>query len=983
MLKDKMITRRLEELNKLEAYRFIATEDISEIACTAVTMEHIKTRARVFLLLNDDDNKVFTIGFRTPSINSTGLAHILEHSVLCGSKKFPSKDPFVELVKGSLNTFLNAMTYPDKTVYPVASTNDKDFHNLMEVYLDSVFYPNVHNEEKIFKQEGWHYELLSKEDELKINGVVYNEMKGVFSSVDGSLERMISKSLFEGHSYGEDSGGDPEFIPQLDYNQFLEYHSTYYHPSNSYIYLYGDMDMSEKLEFIDREYLSKFEYKDIDSAIKDVDVWAKPKEFCYEYPISDEESEEGADYLSVHTVVGGELDPVKYTAFQILDYCLLQVPGAVLKEALIDAKIAKDVSGGYSNGIKEPYFSVIAKQCDISKLPEFKMVVKGTLRKIVDEGLDRQMLRAAINISEFRAREADFGSYPKGLMYGLESFDTWLYDADPTLLLKFENIFVTLREKLDTTFYEDLIRDYLLDNPYEAYVNLIPKKGLAKQREEEVLEKLSAYKASLSDEELEKIIEATKLLKEYQSEPSKQEDIDKIPVLKREDIKKEAKPFVYELKRLPISDIDIVHSDIFSSGISYIKLLFNINHLNRRELKLAQLLTEILGSIDTENYSYANLSTQINLNTGGLSSSLANYTDIRSKEDSFYFVLSSKIMYDKTEALAELLSEISLLSKLSDSKRIKDIVLELRLRLKNRILAQGHVTALNRAMSQISKSALFNDMSRGIEYYKFLEELESKADFELLSKEIIELAAKIFGKNNLLVHISGDMKSYEQLEKLIKLIEQRYPVINSQGVGFVLENTCISEAFSSAATVNYVARVGDFAKAGFEYTGVLKVLKVLLSYDYLWNKVRVLGGAYGCMSHFSRLGLVGLTSYRDPNISKTDETYRKVYEYAKAYKADEREMTKSVIGAISELDTPLTPSLEGARSLAAYLGNISFEDITLEREQILNCSDKDINALSDMLKLALSENIRCVVGNEVKIEEEKSDFDIVNSLYSM
>ena len=483
MIKDEKKSKQLNKLEKLSTYQIESITNIEEINSVAVSMLHKKTKAKIFLLLNDDDNKVFTIGFRTPSINSTGVAHILEHSVLCGSRKFPSKDPFVELVKGSLNTFLNAMTYPDKTVYPVASVNDKDFQNLCDVYMDAVLYPNVYKEDKIFKQEGWHYELEEESAELTINGIVYNEMKGVFSSVDGMLDRLVTKSLFEGHSYGEESGGDPDFIPELSYKEFINYHASYYHPSNSYIYLYGNMDMTEKLEWLDREYLSNFEYKEIDSRIKDIIPWKENKELQFEYPISDEESEEDASYISLNTVVGGELDPIVHTAFQILDYALLQVPGAILKEALIDAGIGKEILGGYSPGIKEPFFSVIAKQTDIEKLAEFKMVVKGTLRKILSTGLDKEVLKAAINVSEFRAREADFGSYPKGLMYGLQAYDSWLYDADPTMHLRFQYIFDTLKLRLEEDFFEDLIRDHLLDNAYEAYISLVPKKGLAAQKE--------------------------------------------------------------------------------------------------------------------------------------------------------------------------------------------------------------------------------------------------------------------------------------------------------------------------------------------------------------------------------------------------------------------------------------------------------------------------------------------------------------------
>ena len=656
------IEEQVNKIKKLSTYTVADITDIEELSAKAVILEHKKTKARIFALLTDDNNKVFTIGFRTPSKDSTGVAHILEHSVLCGSKKFPAKDPFVELVKGSLNTFLNAITYPDKTVYPIASCNDKDFDNLMEVYLDAVFYPNVYTEPKIFMQEGWHYELVDdkgspdKNGEVILNGVVYNEMKGAFSSADSVLERSITKTLFEGHSYGEESGGDPDIIPTLTYENFLDMHSKYYHPSNSYIYLYGNMDMTKKLEWLDKEYLSDFEYKEIDSRIKDIIPWKESKELQFEYPISDEEGEEDASYISLNTVVGGELDPIVHTAFQILDYALLQVPGAILKKALIDAGIGKEILGGYSPGIKEPFFSVIAKQTDIEKLAEFKMVVKGTLRKILSTGLDKEVLKAAINVSEFRAREADFGSYPKGLMYGLQAYDSWLYDADPTMHLRFQYIFDTLKLRLEEDFFEDLIRDHLLDNAYEAYISLVPKKGLAAQKEAKLKEELAAYKKSLSKEEIEVLIKETKELKAYQEEPSRPEDVLKIPLLKRSDIKKEAAEFIYEEKN--IKDVKVIRSNIFTSDIAYIKLLFDITNLSKEELQYAQLLSDILGMVDTKDYSYAKLSTIINLNTGGVALSLSNVTNIRTEEEKFYFGLNAKVLYDKFESLDDICTKL-------------------------------------------------------------------------------------------------------------------------------------------------------------------------------------------------------------------------------------------------------------------------------------------------------------------------------------
>ena len=491
---------RIEELS---SYEILEKKESADINSVLYLCRHRKTGAKVALVSNDDDNKVFYIGFRTPPKDSTGVAHILEHSVLCGSEKFPVKDPFVELVKGSLNTFLNAMTYPDKTIYPVASCNDKDFQNLMHVYLDAVFYPNIYKKEAIFRQEGWHYELESPEGELKVNGVVYNEMKGAFSSPDDVLEREMMNSLYPHTTYGCESGGDPEVIPELTYEEFLDFHRKYYHPSNSYVYLYGNMDMAEKLEFIDREYLSKFDEQKIDSAITDEEAFLTPGRVVREYPISEEEDEEENTYLSLNWSVGNSLDKELYIAFQILDYALCSAPGAPLKQTLVDKGIGKDVYSIYENGIKQPFFSVVAKDTSVSREGEFLDTVKQVLTEIAEKGFEEKSLLAGINYYEFKYREADFGSYPKGLMYGLQALDSWLYDErKPFVHIEANETFAVLRSKIKAGYFEGLVQQYLLDNTHCSVVVLKPCKGLTEQMEETQKQKLKGLKAAMSPEQI-------------------------------------------------------------------------------------------------------------------------------------------------------------------------------------------------------------------------------------------------------------------------------------------------------------------------------------------------------------------------------------------------------------------------------------------------------------------------------------------------
>ena len=534
-------------IHDLAEYEILDEHRVEDVQSDGFILRHKKSGARIAILSNNDDNKVFYIGFRTPPEDETGVPHIIEHTTLCGSKKFPVKDPFIELAKGSLNTFLNAMTYPDKTVYPVASCNDQDFKNLMDVYLDAVFNPNITKYEEIFKQEGWHYELTGKDDELKINGVVYNEMKGAYSSPDEVLSSQIYRSLFPDNTYSKDSGGNPEYIPKLTYEAYLDFYHKYYHPSNSYIYLYGDMDVVERLEWLDKEYLSLYDYKKVNSEINKQPAFDEIKNVEAQYSITMDDSQENKTYLSYNRVVGDTLDEMLYQAFDVLDYALVSSPGAPVKQALIDAGIGDDVYGSYDAGILQPVFSFVAKNANDSQKDEFVQTIEEELARIVKEGLDKKALLAALNYYEFKYREADFGSYPKGLMYGLQMFDSWLYDDKMAFdMIEANDIFKTLREKINTNYYEELIDKYLLHNQHKSILMVSPKEGLTAANDKALADKLQAYKAALSQEEILKIVEETHALHDYQDAEDSPEALSKIPMLTRADMKKEAEGFVNE-----------------------------------------------------------------------------------------------------------------------------------------------------------------------------------------------------------------------------------------------------------------------------------------------------------------------------------------------------------------------------------------------------------------------------------------------------
>ena len=972
----------MRQLENLAAYEVVEEKQLDEMNATGTVLRHKKSGARIFAVSCDDENKVFSIGFRTPPEDSTGVAHILEHSTLCGSEKFPVKDPFVELVKGSLNTFLNAMTYPDKTVYPVASCNEKDFQNLMDVYMDAVFNPNIYKEPNIFMQEGWHYELESPEADLIYNGVVYNEMKGAFSSPEEVLDRYTRKVLFPDNCYGQESGGDPAFIPDLTYEQFLNFHKRYYHPSNSYIYLYGDMDMAEKLEWLNDQYLSKYDIAEIDSRILPQEPFDRPVEEETHYSITDGESEEQATYLSINTVVGNDLDPQLYVAFQVLEYTLLDAPGAPLKQALIDAGIGQDILGGYQNGILQPYFSVIAKNADKEQKGEFLAVVKGTLRKLADQGINKKSLKAGLNFYEFRYREADYGSAPKGLMYGLQCMDSWLYDGDPMMHLTYQKTFSYLKTVVDEGYFEQLIRDYLLDNPFEAVLVVSPEKNLTAKEDEKTARRLAAYKASLSEEEIDALVEQTRALREYQETPSLQEELKKIPMLSREDIGREPEEIIWEEKE--VEGVKVIHHEMFTSGIGYLKLLFDTSRVPEEDLCYVGLLKSVLGFVDTEHYTYGDLTSEIHLNSGGINLSVTSYPNLKNSADfKGVFIASVRVLYDKLDFGFSILGEILKNSILDDEKRLGEVISETRSRGRMKLEGACHSAAVARATSYFSPTSYYNDNTGGIGYYQFLEQLDR--DYADRRKEIIarlnQVMERLFTVENLLVSYTADEEGFRQLPAALRKLKEMLPEGSKETYPFTFPVGNRNEGFKTASQVNYVARCGTFAGSGYAYTGALRILKVILSYDYLWINLRVKGGAYGCMSGFGRSGEGYLTSYRDPNLKETNEIYEGIVEYLEHFDVDDRDMTKYVIGTISDMDVPYPPSTKGSRGLSAYLSGVDVGMMQQERDEILNATKDDIRALAPIVKAVLATGSLCVIGNEEKIEANKALFHETETLF--
>lgn len=969
-------------IHDLAEYEILDEHRVEDVQSDGFILRHKKSGARIAVLSNNDDNKVFYIGFRTPPEDETGVPHIIEHTTLCGSKKFPVKDPFIELAKGSLNTFLNAMTYPDKTVYPVASCNDQDFKNLMDVYLDAVFNPNITKYEEIFKQEGWHYELTGKDDELKINGVVYNEMKGAYSSPDEVLSSQIYRSLFPDNTYSKDSGGNPEYIPKLTYEAYLDFYHKYYHPSNSYIYLYGDMDVVERLEWLDKEYLSLYDYKKVNSEINKQPAFDEIKNVEAQYSITMDDSQENKTYLSYNRVVGDSLDEMLYQAFDVLDYALVSSPGAPVKQALIDAGIGDDVYGSYDAGILQPVFSFVAKNANASQADEFESIIENTLKEVVKTGINKEALLAGINSSEFKFREADFGQFPKGLLFGLNCLDSWLFDdMKPFIHLECLGTFAKLRKAVDTDYFEKLIQEYLLDNTHGSSVTVKPKRGLGNEREEALAKELSDYKASLSDEEIKKLIEDTEHLKKYQEEPSSDEDLRKLPMLTRADMKKNAMPFSNIEDEL--LDVKVVRHDIESNGIDYISFLFDAGDFAQSELGYLGFFTNALGLVSTEKYSYTDLANATNIYTGGISTGTASHPDIKDRYNFvFKFEVKLKVLEKNLDKALELMEQMLLSSDFTDTKRLGELVAQIKARLQANLSSSGHLVAAMRSMSSFSRYALYQDELKGIAFYRSICRIEKELSEspKSVSDKLAAIAKKLFARNRMLISFTGNNEAYcnakPSLEKVIAGFDKMSAVGNQAEVHF---NTA-KEAFIDASQIQYVAKTGDFICEGYEYTGALRLLRIILSYDYLWINVRVKGGAYGCMNTFLRSGESYFVSYRDPNLSDTLDVYDRIPEYIKNFSPDERDMTKYIIGTFSALDTPMNPEAKGSRSLSAYLEGITYEQIQKERNEILNAQPEDIRRLADLVEAVLKKDSICVIGNENMIKESAGLFENVEKL---
>lgn len=950
---------------------------IDEIQSEAYVMEHTYSGARLLYLGNNDDNKVFSISFRTPPYDDTGVAHILEHSVLCGSRKYRLKEPFVELVKGSMNTFLNAMTYPDKTMYPVASRNAKDFQNLMDVYLDAVFYPLIYENPYTLRQEGWHYNIEAPTDALSYNGVVYNEMKGVFSSADALLDYEAMKALFPDTPYSFESGGHPDAIPELTQEAFEHFHTTYYSPENSFIYLYGDMEIETTLQYLNDEYLSGFKRTGaVNSEIPLQNAFARTQEVLGTYPVGADEATEDKTYHELHIVTGDARDVKTSMALRVLESVLLEGNSAPLRLALLQSGVAKDISGSYAGSYRQPIFSIKAAGSKPEQRDKFISIIYHTLQQLTINGIDKELLEAHLNYLEFKLREADFGAYPKGLIYGISVMDSWLYDGDPLAGLRYTEALQQLREGIKTRYYEQLIENYLLDNTHKVIVTLNPEQGKEEREQEVLAEKMAALKASMDTETIAQNIELCSELHKRQAAADTAEALETIPLLERSDIRREVEVTETVLKQLGTNDI--LYVPAFTNKIAYLNWYFDLTGIDKDLLPYCYLLSDVLGKFNTDKYTYQELATASNKYTGGVVSfQMHAYSAADDANDyTIKFTVQAKALTANLDKLFDILQAVALGSKIDDAKRLQEILDEVKTDWDSSFFSRGQTVACTRLASYFSTAARVNEQDQ-FSYYEFLKELS--ADFAGRAEDTLAKLRHLLGiffesSKYLLAYSCEESERMVVLEQALNFAALLPQSAVAGKTPQFLEAPGENEGIMTPGKVQYVAAGGDFHKFGYQFHGAMKVLETILRYEYLWTKIRVQGGAYGATARFDRNGTMFFASYRDPKLKESLQAYYDMPSWLEKLELSERELTKYIIGTISGLDTPLTNSMRLEQAGVYHLKQVDTAMRQQMRSEIIDLTNADLQKLAPLIRDTLSEKYLCVVGSSQSIEANKNIF---------
>ncbi|HSG42484.1 MAG TPA: insulinase family protein [Anaerolineales bacterium] len=954
-------------------FNLLQEQEIPELNAIVKYYTHKKTGARLLSVINDDENKVFAISFRTPPKNSTGVAHILEHCVLNGSEKYPVKEPFVELLKGSLATFVNAFTYPDKTCYPVASQNVQDFYNLIDVYVDAVFHPLI--AEQTFMQEGWHYELNDPAEPLIYKGVVFNEMKGAYSSPERVLETAIFNSLFPKHVYGVDSGGNPRNIPDLSYEDFKAFHTSYYHPSNSFIFFYGNDDPDKRLELME-EYLKPYKKLRIKSKIPLKKPFKRARKVKYTYDAGQDTDIKKKHYFTVNWVLPDTSDPVMNFSLRILGHILIGTPASPLKKALLDSGLGEDLAGaGLESELHQIIFSTGLKGTHARAAKKIEALIFETLESLVRDGIDPDMIAAALNTIDFRLRENNTGAFPRGISLMLRSLTTWLHEDDPIKLLAFEAPLNAVKDKLSDNerYFEELIQTHLIDNQHRTLLRLIPDPELAARFEEEEKNRLADIRESLTESQLKEIVEGTQKLKERQETPDTEETLASIPVLKLADLEKESRTIPIDV--MDIQNTKVLHHDLFTNGILYLDLGFDLHALPKDLLPLTNVLSRALLEMGTETEDYVKLSQRIGKSTGGIHGSSVTSAVIGSGESVAKMFIRGKATVEQSSELLSILKDVLLKTNFDNKERLKQIILEEKASLEAGLVPSGHIFVNRRLRAQFNEAGWAQDQMSGIGYLFALRDLEKGINrrWPSILKKLVTMRDALINQNAMLCNVTVDSNNWNTFKPQLDSFLSALPSKDAKLSAFNFEATQTKEGLIIPAQVNYVGKGINLYDMGYEQDGSAMVVNGYLRMSYLWEKIRVQGGAYGGFSAFDDVsGVFTFLSYRDPNVVSTIKNYDKAGAFLKSLDAShlsDNELTKAIIAAIGDLDSYQLPDAKGYTSMMRYLTGRSDEMRQKIRDQVLSTNGEDFIAFGEMLeKVPQSESVT-VIGSQSALDD--------------
>ncbi len=942
---------------------------ISELKTRALLFVHEKTGAELLSLINDDENKVFGIAFRTPPSDSTGIAHILEHSVLCGSRKYPVKEPFVELLKGSLQTFLNAMTYPDKTCYPIASQNVQDFYNLVDVYLDAVFYPRI--TPFILQQEGWHYELTKPGEPIIFKGVVFNEMKGAYSSPDSLLAEYSQQSLFPDNTYGFDSGGHPREIPNLTFEQFQEFHGKYYHPTNARLYFYGNDDPEERLRLAN-EYLKTFDRIDIDSSVSIQPPFEEPRRVTKVYAAGGEEGDAQKGMITLNWVLDETKKIERNLSFHMLEYILLGMPGSPLRKALIESNYGEDLAGGgLGTDLQQMVFSTGLKGIDPDDAEKVEGLILDTLSTLSQKGIDPRTIEAALNTIEFSMRENNTGRYPRGLALMLRALTTWLYDGDPLALVAFENPLDAIKSHIakNKSYFEGLIDAHLLNNPHRVFLLLKPDPGLSKMEEAEERERLDNAREAMTKEDLEDIIAATDKLKKIQETPEEPEALATIPILKRKDLEKNNRLIPLDLSK--DGDTHLLYHDLFTNGIVYLDVGFNIHALPQRYLPFVRLFGRALLEMGTEEEDYVTLTQRISGKTGGIHPSVFGSATKNTEESAVWLFMRGKAMLPQSQELLNILHDVLLKVQLDNKERFRQIVLEAKARQEQMLVPAGHQIVKLRLRAHFNEADWALEQIEGISNLFFLRKLAKAVDEDWpgVLAELEEIRRILVTRNNMLINVTVEEEGWSKFQPQAKDFLSALPVSEITMASWEPEIFDEYEGMTIPAQVNYVGKAVNLYNLGYKFHGSAHVICRYIRNSWLWDRVRVQGGAYGAFSLFDRLsGILSFVSYRDPNLLQTLEAFDQSATFLRDLKLSDDELTKSIVGTIGDIDQYRLPDAKGFVSMVRHLSGETDQERQIMREEVLGSTDSEFRSFSGILEKVKEKGLVKVLGSESAIQ---------------